>query len=143
MSYYDKYESMEEFDCDNLPLSKNNIQLDEMKQMDRGYNKIYKSYINENGIKKKLKIEYYSSGDIGSPIRDAVTGERYQSIVGSLDEDEFFTIRNPDGKSRTKLFYISPDEFEKHQKINLNSSIRSKWEEKQLKRRISLIRQNE
>lgn len=91
---------------------------------------------------RKIEITYYSSGNHGSYIRNALTGQKTQFRVGSSDEHEFFTIAmcpnlefvsHPigyDGGS-VKLFYASPSEFEKHQFEILSDNVKSEWIAKQ------------
>ena len=89
-------------------------------------------------IKKNVKITYFSSGDNGSYIRDAVTGIVTKYRVGSAQERLFYTVtmaksnlytKCPIGydNGSVKLFYSSPGEFEKHQYERVSDKIRAAW----------------
>ena len=66
------------------------------------------------GNKKMSKI--FSSGDIGSPIRNAITGQQYvnKHRVGSVFEDLYFRVSYSIGNERKKLFFESPEQYERH-----------------------------
>lgn len=53
-------------------------------------------------------MEVYSSGDIGSNIRDAITGQFYPYKVGSEDEDSFFKVCIATGEvqNQRRLFFF-------------------------------------
>ena len=72
------------------------------------------------GNKKMSNI--FSSGDIGSPIRNAVTGQQYnyKHRVGSAFEDLYFRVSYSIGNERKKLFFESPEQYER----NLGSTIK-------------------
>ena len=94
-------------------------------------------------VKKNMKITYFSSGNNGSYIRDAVTGIATRYRVGSVQEHQFFTVSMSANNQYTKcpigydsgavkLFYSSPVEFEKHQFESVSEIIRSSWYAKQM-----------
>lgn len=70
----------------------------------------------QNGKLKKLLL--FGSGDTGTTIRNAVTGERYPGQkVGSKKEDLYFKARICTGEFGTNpvtLFYDSAEQYEKH-----------------------------
>ena len=72
------------------------------------------------GNKKMSNI--FSSGDIGSPIRNAITGQQYnyKHRVGSTFEDLYFRVSYSIGNERKKLFFESPEQYER----NLGSTIK-------------------
>ena len=107
--------------------------LNEAKNMDRGYSKIYGLVERSDGTLKKSKLDIYTTGFIGSRIRNAETGEYYKELAGSLDEDLFFKTRMTTGQLRSKngsnlLFYISPDHCMRHLHIDIPQSIINQWE---------------
>jgi hypothetical protein len=67
---------------------------------------------------KKKKLILFGSGDTGTTIRNAVTGERYVGHkVGSKNEDIYFKAglcTGEFGSDRILLFYESADQYEKH-----------------------------
>ena len=123
---------------DNLNLdpeyTKNANLLDDPKSYDRGYTKIYRSYVTDSGRIKRVKIDLYASGGVGSNIRDAETGEYYSYKVGSLDEELFFKISLATGECKNKLgshtfFYSSPEQYMAHLLVDddISEEIIDKW----------------
>ena len=107
-------------------------ELELLKQTDRGYCKIYKNVVQQNGKSKRTKIEMYTSGDIGSNIRDAETGVYYKGIVGSADEDAFFKVGMSTGEFKSlngnnSLFYLSPEHYLSHQHIDISKNNLDSW----------------
>jgi hypothetical protein len=124
---------------DNLNLdpqdANNKNLLDDTMSYDRGYTKIYRSYVTDRGRTKRVKIELYASGGVGSQIRDAETGEYYSNKVGSLDEELFFKISIATGECNNKLgshtfFYSSPEQYMAHLMVedgDISDEIIDKW----------------
>jgi hypothetical protein len=110
--------------------------LEEVKKMDKGYHKVYRSV---DG--KKKSIEIYSTNIFpGSKIRGAIGGSYYPSFkVGSKDENLFFKIAMATGecKGNNILFFDTPEQFEQHMNTTLDQSIKEKWYEKFNNERIS------
>ena len=109
--------------------------LQESKNYDRGYNKVFRSLIQKNGKSKRTKIEFYTSGDIGCNIRDAETGVYYKNLVGSKDEDLFFKVSLATGECNSKngsttFFYISPTHYMSHMNCQVSPEIIQNWESK-------------
>ena len=78
----DRFHPTAALDNDELkPLSKTN------DFEDPYLNKIKKSYIDNNGKKQFYTLEYYFNGDVGTHIRNAVTGVKYKDcFVGTKSE---------------------------------------------------------
>jgi hypothetical protein len=118
---------------DNLSIDSNNKKfLDETKESDRGYSKIYRNYETENGKIKRRKIDLYSSGDIGSQIRDAETGDYFKQRVGSLEEELFFKVKLVTGEcnSSSTFFYSSPEQFMAHLNEDVPQHIINQWNQR-------------
>lgn len=87
-------------------------------------------------LKNKKNINVFSSGSVGSKIRNAVTGEYTKNNVGSSMEDLYFSISCPVGKERKKLFFDSPNQYEKHFACDLEKDVtngvelKKKWVER-------------
>jgi hypothetical protein len=116
----------------------NNDALYDIKKMDKGYNKSKKS-INkvwtDGKYYKNVFIETYSSGDVGTRIRNAATGQRYENKVGSVSEDLFFKVKDISGllnKETNHLFYDTPEQYENHQYTILDTNIKEKWYQKNI-----------
>lgn len=136
---------------DNLSLgshegNKRNL-LDDAKSYDKGYTKIYRNVVSDNGRIKRKKIVVYTSGGVGSNIRDAETGEYYSYKVCSLDEELFFKVTLPTGDcsrgnnlGSNTLFYSSPEQYMAHQMIDyddISDEIIDKWKiKKNMRARI-------
>ena len=99
--------------------------IQELKHLDKGYNIIYR-VVN----KKKISIELYTSGDIGSNIRNAETGQYYEYKVGSANQDLFFSVKLATGECVGTLFYLSPKHCMDHLHSFVNEETISLWEEK-------------
>jgi hypothetical protein len=136
--------NIEEFPNDREII--NNMMLDEekdiekamlsLKKKDRGYNKVYRMIPRaSDGKIINTKIDVYTTGYIGSRIRDAETGEYYNYNVGSRHEDLFFKVALATGECNSKngsstLFYISPHHYMSHLNVDLDDSVINSWEEK-------------
>ena len=88
-----------------------------LKREDRGLNTIIRQVRMDSGKIKNKRIKIFTSGDIGTRIRDAETGEYYPNLVGSVDEDIFFKVSYATGDCNSlngsnTLFYMSPQHFE-------------------------------
>ena len=124
--YYEDHDF--ENDCHTPALTKKNI-MKELNISDKGYY-CSKKYI--SGVKKPFQFECYGSGDIESHIRDAITGDRYRYyLVGSDYESLFFKVIISTGEFKGRkgptLFYNSPEEYENHNKIYLDTKIKEAW----------------
>jgi len=130
MDYNDSvaYDNFDDYDS-------NKDLLNETKIMDRGYSKITGFIERAYGYLKKAKINVYTSGFIGSHIRNAESGEYYKELVGSLDEDLYFKLSMATGEVKSKngsntLFYNSPNDCMRHLHIEIPQNIINKWEVK-------------
>lgn len=103
--------------------------MEEMLKLDSGYRSIGS---------KKDKLVYYATNIVaGNPIRNAVTGIReYNLKIGDpVAESQFFKIIYAgNGISNTtgpdSLYYDSPEQCERHMKINLRQPVKDKWRKK-------------
>ena len=109
--------------------------LEEPKNMDRGYNVIYRKVEKKDGKVKNKKIEIYTSSGTGNHIRDAETGEYFNNLVGSKDEDLFFKVGLSTGECRSAngsstLFYLSPQHYASHLHRTVDLVQVANWEQK-------------
>ena len=92
---------------------------------------------------KNVVVENYGSGQQGSRIRNAVTGQRYPYLVGSINEDLFFKVSEATGRNGRKhtltLFYDSPEQYENHHFTILSQDIKNRWQEKNMDARRMLL----
>ena len=114
------------------------------KRTDPDYYSYKKVLYNEDGDLKLHKIQLYSSPSVGY-IRNAPTGIREQHRVGSKYEELYFRVKDvaldtktESNKEPRKLFYRNPEEFERHQGIQLSKQIKNEWHERFLNSRSKL-----
>ena len=113
-----------------------NKRVEDIKHYDKGYYKLKRNALTKNGFIKKTLINVYVSGEAGSKIRDAITGDFFNDRVGSVGSDKYFKVSIATGEIKTKngfnsLYYSSPYDYEKHMLCNLDESVIDKWIEKQ------------
>jgi hypothetical protein len=131
MENFDRYHPTEINDYD----SANGNELDRLKSVDRGYSFVYRNVIRKDGEIKRTKIGIYTSGDFGSTIRDAVTGHYYTEKVGSYGEHLFFKVGLSTGECKPKngnttLFFLSPEQYEKHLSTTVSEEVKNEWNNK-------------
>jgi len=128
MYYEDSFHPTQ--DNDNLNHQKK--ELNNIKSCDSGYTFVYRDKILPSGKNKKARIDCYTSGDVGTYIRNAETGNYYKYKVGSKEEDLFFKLALSSGELNASngsniLFYDSPEQYEKHLLNVLRDEIKEKW----------------
>ena len=109
--------------------------LEETKGFDKGYTKICRRSNRIDAKNKQNRIEIYTSGDIGSNIRDAESGVYYADKVGSADEYLFFKVILATGEPESKngsstLFYLSPNHYMSHMNCDVDQKTIAEWEDK-------------
>jgi hypothetical protein len=137
MTYEDQFYSANENDVE---LHFNKHALTEVKNSDKYYEKyvlpVEKVLVNGEIYKSKRTIEKYGSGQVGSRIRNAVTGSRTGYLVGSVDEDLFFKVSDTYGRNGRReplmLFYDSPEQYENHTFNVLDERVKESWHKKML-----------
>ena len=91
--------------------------LAEMKTYDKGFFQLTRTVL-VNDVLKKKKISCYGSGQHGTTIRDAVSGEMcYGDLVGSNAEKNYYKVKictGEIGQTQSTLFYHSKGEYERH-----------------------------
>ena len=120
-----------------MDYNKNKDLLSEIKKMDKNYykvNRVVNKQWPDGKYSKKVNIELYTSGDSGSYIRNAVTGQKYKYKVGSKNEDLLFKTKVCiEGLHYSNsLFYDSPEQFEKHFFVTVNGETKETWYSKNL-----------
>lgn len=78
-----------------------------------------------------VTINMYGSGDLGSYIKNAVTGEYTDHRVGSEAENLYFCVANCSGLDKLNgpvhLYYDSPSQYENHQFTILEQKTKNTW----------------
>ncbi len=132
--YYNEFDNSLDYDGDSTDSlnsfitcnskKQKNI-LDNSKKADKGYYRLKKKVNNTT-----VKIEFYNSGNIlGRKIRDPVYGSRLPEKIGSNGEHLYFKVRYTgiNSKDPITLFYDSPQDFERHFKETIPTSIKTEW----------------
>lgn len=131
------YELLHSTDNDNLETNK--VKVDRVKQQTKSnfhtytYNVLKK--INGKNHTKKMSIQYYSSGSVGTHICHAVSGDVTPHIVGSKMENLYYKVTMSTGTHEggsVILFYNSPEEYEKHQMCFTSPENKEKWYDKKM-----------
>lgn len=135
MDYDDYFNPSFENDLEQTNKSNRKSLLETTKQMDKGYCKILKWGQRPDGKLKKIGLDVYTTGDIGSNIRDAETGSFYPEKVGTLDEHLFYKVILATGDCNARngsstLFYISPRHYMSHMSCDVDPTIIAEWEVK-------------
>jgi hypothetical protein len=141
----DKYDFYNNDDNDyDYEITQQKMQ-DMLKKEDKGYTQIWNYKKRANGSLKRAKIDVYTSGFLGSQIRNAETGEYYHKyLIGSKDEELFFKVIIATGECKSKngsstLFYTSPEHYMNHLNIKLSLNQINKWKENYNKRLIAVM----
>jgi|694.fasta_scaffold09222_14 hypothetical protein len=91
---------------------------------------------------KTVTVEDHGSGQIGSKIRNAVTAQRYNHLVGSINEDLFFKVSEASGlngrNEPLRLYYDTPEQYENHHFVSVNQTVKENWYAKSLAARKRL-----
>lgn len=123
----------------SVELRKKNT-VDDIKRLDTHYEKYsipFNKVWTDGKFHKRMIIEIYGSGTIGTKIRNAVTGVSYNFIVGSSDEELFFKVTDSTGRNGRRepmmLYYDSPEQYENHQFTTVPTEIKQRWHKKSLK----------
>lgn len=115
-----------------------NIAADAVKRLDKNYDKYSISFDDnwKGKYYKRVTIENYGSGSQGTLIRNAVTGARYDIVVGSSDEDFLFKVFVSTGRNGRRdplmLYYDSPEQHENHHFTSVSPEVKQKWLDRSL-----------
>ena len=131
MYYEDSFHPNEENDV----TAHQKKELNNIKSIDSGYGYVFRKKFLPSGKIKKTRVDCYTSGDAGTYIRNAETGNYYKIKVGSKEEGLFFKVTLSTGELKTRntsnlLFYDSPEQYEKHIMHDLDDEIKYNWVEK-------------
>jgi hypothetical protein len=111
-----------------------------IRRLDRHYEKYtlpFKKTWKDGKYYNNITIENYGSRGIGTKIRNAVTGTKYNIDVGSSDEDILFKVTDATGrfgrKESLRLYYDSPEQYENHHFTSVSLEMKQQWYERALK----------
>ena len=96
--------------------------------------------LKQDGKKNKtVTITMHGSGDFGSYIKNALTGEYTKHRVGSEAEYLYFSVADCTGMDKLNgpvhLYYNTPSEYERHQFTSVDQDKKDEWF-----RRVNLIK---
>ena len=136
--YYDELMETADNEISSVEHKLNKIKAaEEARNVDKYYEKysvLFNNIKKDGKFYKTVTIENFGSGQIGTRIRNAVTGMRYTNLVGSIDEDLFFKVIDPTGRKGRKepliLFYDTPEQYENHHYTTLQQNVKERWYEK-------------
>jgi hypothetical protein len=87
-------------------------------------------------LKRKVKnnnvnVEVYASGELGTNIRNAISGEYYYGYkVGTIKEDLFYKTSVSTGETGNEgvvLFFENPEQYERHFYTQVDSADKERW----------------
>jgi hypothetical protein len=136
--YYDELMETADNEISSVEHKLNKIKAaEEARNVDKYYEKysvLFNNIKKDGKFYKTVTIENFGSGQIGTRIRNAVTGMRYTNLVGSIDEDLFFKVIDSTGRKGRKepliLFYDTPEQYENHHYTTLQQNVKERWYEK-------------
>ena len=109
--------------------------INKAKKADPGYNTIYRKAPGKDGKWRNKKIGIYTTGGVGSLIRDAETGDTFPNAVGSKDEELFFKVALATGECSSAnksniLFFVSPQSYANHMCCDVDPVLAYSWEKR-------------
>ena len=103
----------------------------------KGFTIIKQKEFNSKGKKFTANIKVFPTGQAGSYIIDAISGEKYPFKVGTLKEYMFFKVTFATGfvtkkggvtKTPTVLFFENPNDYQSYFKTYADPAVIKKWE---------------
>ena len=80
---------------------------------------------------KVITIGIYGSGQLGSRIRNAVSGSKYNILVGSKEQEKLYAVALCSGENGIKspvfMYYDSPEQYESHLLSRLDIDRKTAW----------------
>jgi hypothetical protein len=78
-----------------------------------------------------VKVDVYASGELGTIIRNAITGEYYYGYkVGTVKEDLFYKTSVSTGETGNEavvLFFENPEQYERHFYTQVDAADKERW----------------
>lgn len=86
-----------------------------------------KRKVNNNNV----NVDVYASGELGTNIRNAISGEYYYGYkVGTAKEDLFYKTcvsTSETGKEPIVLFFENPEQYERHFYTQIDAADKERW----------------
>jgi len=118
-------------------------ELEELKKNDKNFYQLRrqrtvmaKDKKTHEEYKKKVStnIGVFTSGGVGSPIRNAITGiKNFEHHIGSKDEYLYFSVlicTGETGPDPISLFFDSPEQAERHLLTKIDEKIKTNWKQR-------------
>ena len=113
MNYENMFVPIESDEDLYIDSDKNLLNSNDAKLLNKHFHRTMKK-VNTKVGKKRVVIEYYSSGPMNTTITHAVSGAKQIGFqVGSIYEDLFFKVSLTTSSTPLTLFYYSPEEYER------------------------------
>ena len=78
-----------------------------------------------------VKVDVYTSGGLGTNIRNAISGEYYYGYkVGTVKEDLFYKTSVSTGETGNEgvvLFFENPEQYERHFYTQVDAADKERW----------------
>jgi hypothetical protein len=105
------------------------LEIELNKREDKGYRK--EKVRLRDGTTHKIE-SYATSYAINAPVRHAVSGKRTRCTVGTRDENLFFIVTDTTANEENprRLFYNTPEEFERHYRTTLPVAVKERFLQK-------------
>lgn len=111
-----------------------------MMPADKYFYKIKRTIIDDSKTKMKndgivyyktVTIGIFGSGQLGSRIRNAVTGHKYNILVGSKEQEKLYSVALCTGengiKSSVFMYYDTPEQYEAHLFSRVDMDRKTAW----------------
>jgi hypothetical protein len=139
--YNEEYLGDDAYDENDVSSYDSVSSIDTVIREQRRITKMYKQadpdyYTYKHIVDYKLKkVELYSTNMCKNGyIRHAISGARCPHRIGSPQEDLYFRVRDAFTHNKSyleygprKLYYYSPEEFERHHNITISQSLKEDW----------------
>lgn len=111
-----------------------------MMPADKYFYKIKRTIVDDSKTKMKndgivyyktVTIGIFGSGQLGSRIRNAVTGHKYNILVGSKEQEKLYSVALCTGENGIKspvfMYYDTPEQYEAHLFSRVDMDRKTAW----------------
>ena len=97
---------------------------------------IHPTKLANDGVPDYSELYYQPITSLHRPILNAITGEKSKYLIGSKDEQRFYCVMTHDPfdpKEACRLFFSSPQQYERFSGLKVSDESHRKFRENQLK----------